>query len=103
MKNVRLTSRAAREQVWPALDEDVLETQTAELRREVRAQVRSELIRATHAASRTERPVETSWMSMPEWERARIRPARRRTAAGLLVLVRGEGAGVPAAGEGEAA
>ncbi|WP_028924962.1 hypothetical protein [Pseudonocardia acaciae] len=46
----------------------------------------------------------TSWLSMSEAERAQIRPPRRRTPAGLLVLVRGEGADRPVCGDaGEAA
>jgi hypothetical protein len=40
-------------------------------------------------------------MSMSEVERASIRPPRRRTAAGLLLVVHGENAGSPAAGSGE--
>lgn len=60
--------------------------------------------RAVYADLKRERlPEPTSWLQLPEEERARIRPPRRRTAAGLLVLVRGEGQPAGTCGEGEAA
>lgn len=72
-----------------AWDADVLAAQ-----RGVQTRVeRTEINRALEGARRdwAVQPEATSWLSMSEAERAQIRPRRRRTAAGSLVLVRGEG------------
>lgn len=49
-------------------------------------------------------PEPTSWMSMSDQERAEIRRPRRRTASGVLRLVRGDDeSAAPFSDEGEAA
>lgn len=85
----RVDTRSLRRAGWSGCDDDVLAARRAEQARTER----TDLNRALNAARRewASAPVATSWMSMTDEERAEIRPARRRTAAGLLVLVRGEG------------
>lgn len=104
VRTVRLNSRNLRQVVQPVLDDDVVAAQHAEQRRETLTQINQSFSAAGRDATRAEAPVVTSWMSMSEFERARIRPPRRRTAAGLLVLVRDhDTATIAVSVEGEAA
>lgn len=79
-------------------DEDALADQWATQARRERAEV-DQALEDTRRDSVTW-PEATSWMSMSEAERARIRPPRRRTADGSLILLRGEGQpAAPSVGE----
>lgn len=104
IKTVRLDARLVRQEIWPALDDDVLAAHRDAQASEERAQLDRALHHLESDGVADAQPEPTSWLSMPESERAQIRPARRRTPAGLLVLVRGDGSAAPVpSGEGEAA
>ena len=92
IRTVRLTSPFLQEVIFSLTDEDIAgERDEVDALRE-RDEAAAVIASVKKELSRAKPPVVTSWMSMPERERAEIRPPRRRTATGLLRLVRGTAA-----------